>query len=156
LIHHCPLLKLEPFNAYTDMDTYLEKVHNQLSDQALAVDTYAGELHITVRVGELHNIIRLLKEDFGFNYLVDISSVDHYRDEQRFEVSYNLFNLDHKKRVRIKTFVEEQSPVVDSICDIHPSANWNEREVWDMMGVRFNNHPDHRRMFMPEDFETAS
>jgi NADH-quinone oxidoreductase subunit C len=135
------------------MDAFLQTVANGLSTQTLKMTTYAGEISILVNATELHGTLKLLRDNFGFDYLVDITAIDHFRDEQRFEISYNIYNLSANKRIRIKTFVEENLPEVESAVDIWPSANWLEREQWDMMGIRFRNHPDLRRIFMPEDFE---
>lgn len=130
-----------------------EQVHNSLKESVLDTNWYAGEFSITIDRSKSFAALKSLKEDFGFNYLADISTVDHYTDEQRFEVQYNLFNLDKNQRLRVKVFIEEDHPEVDSVVEIWKAANWHEREAYDMMGIRFKNHPDLRRMFMPEDFE---
>lgn len=135
------------------MDVFLEKVANGLQSRVLKKNLYVGELTITVDRHELFSVLKNLKEEFGFDYLVDIVSIDHYRDAQRFEVSYNIFNLTEKKRIRVKTFVEEDKPEVESVVSLWASADWYEREVFDMMGIIFTNHPDLRRIYMPEDFE---
>jgi NADH-quinone oxidoreductase subunit C len=135
------------------MDALLEKVVADLKPKLLNQQVYVGELTLTVQLQDIFWVLKALKENFGFDYLVDIHSVDHYRDDQRFEVGYNIFNLTEKKRIRVKTFVEEDNAFVDSATDIWKSADWYEREVFDMMGIRFNNHPDLRRIYMPEDFE---
>ena len=99
-----------------------------------------------IRAAALH-----LKNDLGFNFLVDISSVDLFGDEPRYEVVYEFcalggpHNLDHL-RVRLK--VSEDDPTVDSIVPVYQGANWHEREVFDMMGISFNHHPDLRRILM--------
>lgn len=135
------------------MTEFLEKVKTSLQARILKSTTYVGELTITVAAEDLYAVMKQLKEEFGFNYFIDIVTVDHFRDQQRFEVNYNIVNLEQNKRLRVKTFVEEDNPVLESVVSIWPAANWNEREAYDMMGIRFRNHPDLRRMFMPEDFE---
>jgi NADH-quinone oxidoreductase subunit C len=97
-------------------------------------------------------VIEVLKSRFHFNFLSDITATDHYTDARRFEVSYNLANLDEHQRIRVSVFVEEESPEVISISDLYAAADWREREEYDMLGIRFTGHPDLRRMFMPEDF----
>lgn len=129
------------------------KAADALAPKIVEKTVYVGELTLTVKAEDLYWALQSLKEQFGFDYLADIYTVDHYRDEQRFEVGYNLFNLSDKVRIRVKTFVEEDNPVLESIVPLWPSANWNEREAWDMMGIKFRNHPDLRRIYMPEDFE---
>jgi NADH-quinone oxidoreductase subunit C len=135
------------------MSEFLEKVQTSLQPKILKSTVYVGELTITVAAKDLYAIMKQLKEEFGFTYFVDIVAVDHFRDKERFEINYNIVNLEQNKRLRVKTFVEEEEPALDSVTDIWPAANWNEREAYDMMGIHFRNHPDLRRMFMPEDFE---
>ncbi|MCL4106370.1 UNVERIFIED_CONTAM: hypothetical protein GTU68_003531 [Idotea baltica] len=132
-----------------DITQYQEK----FNDVIVATGDYAGEITLEIKAEACHEVLKSLKEVFGFNYLSDITAIDYYSDELRFGVSYNLVSLTNKSRLRVTCRVEEDNPTVDSAIDIWPSANWYEREAWDMMGIRFNNHPDQRRMFMPEDFE---
>jgi NADH-quinone oxidoreductase subunit C len=134
------------------MEQLLDTLRADLQTRILKFDTYAGEQTITVDVADVYDVLKTLRDRFGFNYLVDISTVDHYRDDKRFEVSYNVFNLDEKKRIRVKTFLEEDHPKVKSAVSIWPSANWYEREAYDMMGIVFEDHPDLRRIYLPEDF----
>ncbi len=124
-----------------------------LNNFIVEVRGYAGELTVEVSPESVHEVLKTLRDMYDFNYLVDISTVDRYTDEKRFEVSYNIVSLKNRQRLRIATRVEEEHPVLDTVTDIWPSANWYEREAFDMMGVRFHNHPDLRRMYLPEDFE---
>jgi NADH-quinone oxidoreductase subunit C len=135
------------------MSAIVEKAVSDLQPRLLNVQQYVGETTLTVKAEDIVWVCQTLKEKYGFNYLVDIFSIDHYRDEQRFEVNYNIMNLEAKIRLRVKTFVEEDQPELDSVVSVWPAANWNERETYDMMGIKFRHHPDLRRMFMPEDFE---
>lgn len=114
---------------------------------------YAGELTLEVDPTNIVEVCRILRDQFGFTYLADISAVDYLTDTKRFGVSYNIVNLDKKSRLRVSARVEEDSPELDSVYGIWEAANWFEREAFDMMGIRFTNHPDLRRLFMPEDFE---
>jgi NADH-quinone oxidoreductase subunit C len=131
----------------------LQDLNTKLQPRILTTATYAGELTITVRAAELTGVMLGLRDDFGFELLVDIATVDRYTDELRFEVIYNLFNLQLNRRLRVKVLLEEAHPEVDTITHLWPSAMWHEREAWDMMGIRFTGHPDLRRMYLPEDFE---
>lgn len=125
-----------------------------LNDFIVATQEYAGELTIEVKAANIREVIKTLKTMFGYNYLSDITGVDHFTDDQRFGVAYNLMALEEKKRIRITARIEsEEKPVIDSINDIHTAATWYEREVYDMLGIAFEGHPDLRRIFMPEDFE---
>jgi len=135
------------------MNQFLDDVRSSLQEQIIEVNQYAGEVSLEIQPQHLLAVCQILKEKFGFTYLSDITATDMFTDQQRFRLSYNLFNLTEKKRIRISCRVNEENPEVDSLCELWPSANWNEREAFDMMGIKFKNHPDLRRMFMPEDFE---
>jgi len=135
------------------MSSIIENAVKELQPKLIESSTYVGETTLTVKAEDIYWVCKTLKENYGFNYLVDILSVDNFRDEARFEIIYNIFNLETKSRIRVKAFVEEDKPEIDSVVSIWPAANWNERETYDMMGIIFKNHPDLRRMFMPEDFE---
>ena len=93
-----------------------------------------------------------LRDQQGFAYLVDLGGVDRFTEEGRFEVFYNLVNIEAGKRLRLKVRADEDDLHVPSVTPLFGSANWNERECYDMIGVVFDGHPDLRRMYMPEDF----
>ena len=87
----------------------------------------------------------------GYNFLVDISSVDNFGDEPRYEVIYEFSGLDNPKdhlQLRIKVRVSEDDATIDSVVPVFQGADWHEREIFDMMGLRFNDHPDLRRILM--------
>jgi NADH-quinone oxidoreductase subunit C len=88
-----------------------------------------------------------------FNYLSDVTCVDWYPREPRFEVVYHLFSISKKERVRLKVRLNADSPSLESITSVWPSANFFEREVFDLFGIRFSGHPDLRRILMPETWE---
>lgn len=113
---------------------------------------YAGELTIEVAAEDLHRVLEMLKNQYDFNYLADIISIDHYEDERRFELGYNLVSMSNRQRIRVSVFLEENDPTIDTVTDLWAGASWYEREAFDMMGIRFNGHPDLRRIYMPEDF----
>lgn len=131
----------------------LAEINTQLERNILKHNVYAGELTITVAAHDIVNVMTTLRDTYGFSYLVDIVAIDRYTDEERFEVAYNICNLGKNQRLRVKVMLEEDSPELDSIVPLFPAADWNEREAWDMMGIRFRNHPDLRRIYLPEDFE---
>lgn len=131
----------------------LADVTNGLQSRLLQFTQYQGEVSLHVSRENLRPLMESLRNQYGFDMLVDIGTVDHYTDSLRFEVFYNLFNLSQGARIRIKCRLEESDPTVQTVTDLWPSANWHEREAWDMMGIRFDGHPDLRRMFMPEDFQ---
>jgi len=114
---------------------------------------HRGETSLSVPNAQLHEAVQFLKQEQEFNILKDICAVDWYKRNPRFEVGYNLYSLSKKTRLRLKTFCTAESPKVLSICDLFSAANWYEREVYDMHGIVFLNHPDLRRMYMPDDFK---
>jgi len=100
----------------------------------------------TIRAAAAH-----LKAELGFNYLVDISSVDHFGDEPRYEIVYEFCALggpNNQAHLRVKLKVSEDDPTVDSLISVFQGADWHEREIFDMMGIKFNGHPDLRRILM--------
>jgi NADH-quinone oxidoreductase subunit C len=92
-------------------------------------------------------------EDCPFNFLADVTCVDWFPSEPRFEVVYHLLSHAKKERVRLKVRLDGGSPALDSVTQIWPAANYFEREVFDLFGVRFAGHPYLRRLLMPEDWE---
>ena len=87
--------------------------------------------------------------------LSDATCVDRYPLEPRFEVNYQLVSIPTRKRVRLKVRLAGNDPVVDSLVPVWPGANWLEREIFDLFGIRFTDHPDLRRILLPEDWEGA-
>jgi NADH-quinone oxidoreductase subunit C len=127
--------------------------YQDIEDFIVGTTEYAGEMTIEVKAAAIVQVCTVLRDKLGFDYLADITAVDYYTDDLRFGVSYNLVNLEGKKRLRITTRIQENDPSIDSVVSVWQAANWFEREAWDMMGIRFHHHPDLRRIYMPEDFE---
>jgi len=113
------------------------------------------EMTISVAPENLREACGLLRDDAecAFNYLSDITCVDWYPAEPRFEVVYHLLSIPNKERVRLKVRLESANPSVDSLTSVWPGANYFEREVFDLFGIRFAGHPYMRRLLMPEDWE---
>ncbi len=113
---------------------------------------FRGETTFLLDPRDLREVTKFCKEELSFDYLLDISSVDNFGEEPRFEIVYELYSMTLAVHLRLKVKVSEDNPAVDTISDIWPTANWHEREIWDMMGLRFNNHPDLRRILMWEGY----
>lgn len=113
---------------------------------------FRGETTFVIDRGDIREVAKFCKEELSFDYLVDISSVDNFGTEPRFEVVYELYSMTMAIHLRLKLRVSEEDPTVDTVSDVWPTANWHEREIWDMMGLRFNNHPDLRRILMWEGY----
>jgi NADH-quinone oxidoreductase subunit C len=121
----------------------------------LAASEFRGELRIIVPRKVLFEALKLLRDERGFDLLVDLTCVDYltYRDAtDRFGLVYLLANTQTNERVNIRVFLNEPDLIVPSAAPIWEGANWLEREVWDMFGITFDGHPDHRRILLPEEF----
>jgi NADH-quinone oxidoreductase subunit C len=114
-----------------------------------------GDATAQIERGSLEGIMRLLRDEPGldFEMLSDVTAVDWLGEEPRFELVYHLYSLKHNQRVRIKSRVPESDPEIASLVPLWPSADWMEREVWDLYGIRFGGHPDLRRILLYEEFE---
>ena len=131
------------------------RIHGWNPEAIQAVKFDRDEMTIVVDRSALREACALLKEDSAcpFNFLSDVTCVDWYPAEPRFEVVYHLLSIPKKERVRLKVRLNSSSPNVDSLTSIWPGANYFEREVFDLFGVRFAGHPYLRRILMPEDWE---
>jgi NADH-quinone oxidoreductase subunit C len=113
------------------------------------------EMSIYIERSSIVEACALLREDQNcpFNFLSDVTCVDWYPSEPRFEVVYHLLSIPNKERVRMKVRLSGDSPTLESLTPIWPAANYFEREVFDLFGIRFSGHPYLRRLLMPEDWE---
>jgi NADH-quinone oxidoreductase subunit C len=124
---------------------------------AAVVETHAqhGDATAVVAPGELPRVMRWLRDapELAFDMLSDLTAVDHLERAPRFEVVYHLYSLARSQRLRVKVRVAEEACEVESLVELWPSANWMEREVFDLYGIRFRNHPDLRRLLLYDGFE---
>jgi NADH-quinone oxidoreductase subunit C len=142
--------------------TPLEKVQEQFPTHILETHTFRGDETAIIRPESLRTVAQFLKTapELDFNFLMDLTAVDYLfyaggriQKPARFEVVYHFLSLKFNHRLRFKVPVDEKFPEVDTLEDIWPSANWYEREVWDMYGLKFKGHPDLRRILMYEEFQ---
>ncbi len=136
----------------TDVPEVVAALQERFGEAVLDVVVYAGEHTVYVEKSRIVEVCRFLKDEQGFMYFVDLGGVDRFTEEDRFEVFYNLVHLTAHRRIRLKVRVNEDDLHVPSVTGVYRAANWNEREVFDMLGLRFDGHPDLRRMYLPEDF----
>jgi NADH-quinone oxidoreductase subunit C len=113
---------------------------------------FRGETTFTIAASDLREIAEFCREELSFDYLIDVTSIDNFGEEPRFEIVYHLYSMAHAVHLRLKLNVPEEANAVDTISDIWPTANWHEREAYDMMGIKFNGHPDLRRILMWEGY----
>ncbi len=140
-----------------------QTIKNRLPNIVLAAGTIPeasakADQMIIVKKNGIKDLMLLLKNDadFQFDLLMDLSCVDylHWEEkENRFEVLYNLYSLSKNQRLIVKVQLPETDPVLESVTSVWPAANWYEREVWDMYGIRFNGHPNLKRILMYEEFQ---
>ncbi|MBA5867885.1 MAG: NADH dehydrogenase (quinone) subunit D [Nitrospira sp. CR1.3] len=138
------------------MQSLIETLMTRFPNAVLSIeaDTERSEVSVNVAADRLVDVARFLHDapEASFNHLTDICSVDYPEDQLRFEVVYHLHSLPHNRRLRLKARLAEDSPAIASVTGIWKGAEFLEREVYDMMGIRFSDHPDLRRILMPEDY----
>ncbi len=121
----------------------------------LPVSEFRGQTRVVVAREQLHDVLEWLQQQRGFDLLVDLTCVDylHYRGaSDRFGLVYQLANTETNDRLTIRCYVNDPQPTVASAVDLWRGANWLEREVWDLFGIRFEGHPDLRRIVLPPEF----
>ncbi len=112
-----------------------------------------GELTLEIAPGSIVSVCRFLKQELRFVRLSTVTGVDWYPAEPRFEVVYHLHSPERNERLRLKCRLPGSDPEIDSVTGVWRGANWYERETFDLFGVRFRNHPDLRRIMLPDDWE---
>ena len=130
----------------------VEKIEAKFQDNILLKNSFRDELSLTVTKDSLIEIMTFCKKDLGFDYLVDLTAVDNLGISPRYEVVYELYSYSDSCHLRIKVGVDESEREVSSVVDLWPTANWHEREAFDMIGVTFSGHPDMRRILMWEGY----
>ena len=139
----------------------LRLIQENFSGSIVTSRLFRGEKTITIRKENVVGICRLLRDsrETNYNYLSDVTAFDRLdimdeddESELRFEVIYNLYSMGTFQRLRLKAQVSEDDATIDTVEGVWPNANWNEREVYDMFGISFNNHSDLRRILMPDDW----
>lgn len=130
-----------------------QKLREKWSELVSAPVEFRGEITVALSDAErIEDVCAFAKNDLGFDYLVDLSSIDNYGDDPRWTLVYHLYSYTHRCHLRIKTDVSEEKSELPTVSDVWKTANWHEREIYDMMGTRFRNHPDLRRILMWEGY----
>jgi len=137
----------------------LAELQRRFGDAIVETHEHRGDLTVVVARDALLAVLAHCRDDaaLAFDVLMDLTAVDYLKfpgreDGPRFEVVYHLYSIAHNHRLRLKVRVDEDDARVPSAVPLWPIANWLEREAWDMFGVRFENHPDPRRLLMYEEF----
>lgn len=142
-------MSLEPDNS---LQRVIDDLTGTFPDKVIEVYHSTGDPFVRVEPSSIVEICSYLKEEHHYIYLVDVFGTDRFASGDRFEVVYNMVSLRDRNRLFLKVWLPEQNPHVDSVTGVWKSANWFERQTFDMFGIRFEGHPDLRRIYMPEDF----
>jgi NADH-quinone oxidoreductase subunit C len=137
------------------MHPVAQRLQTQFPNHFMQAREALGELTVWIRREGVVEVCRFLRDDpeMDFDHLTDICSVDYPEDEERFEVIYHFYSIRKQSRIRLKARVPQEDCCIDSVTGLWQGANFLEREVYDMMGIRFNHHPDLRRILLTDDFD---
>lgn len=132
----------------------LDRVRGRFGDAILAAEEYRGQLALRLRPEALRDVAVFLRDDDELRYimLTSVTGVDYLGREPRFEVVYHFTAPEHSHRLVLKVGADEENPHLPSIARLFPTANFQEREAYDMLGIIFDDHPDLQRILMPEDW----
>ncbi len=136
-----------------DRKIFEEICNNLPKESILKTESFRGQDTIYIDQKYLIDVMKILKDSFGFKYLTDLTALDYYPKFPRFVVVYHLWCHERKDLLRIKAPITVEPPVIDSVVSIWSTANWHERECYDMFGIKFKDHPDLRRILLWEGFD---
>jgi NADH-quinone oxidoreductase subunit C len=133
----------------------LEILSESFPEDVLETSLPQGDATVRLRPESLRKVMEFLKNDSpaNFDVLLDVTALDYQKRKPRFEVVYHVLSLASNQRLRVVIGIEEEDPCADSVTDLWGSADWLEREVWDMFGIRFSGHPNLKRILLYEEFE---
>ena len=130
----------------------IDRLKTKFADAIGAPVEFRGEVTVTIVREKITEVCRFLKSECGFDMLTDLSGVDNYGVDPRYEVDYLLYSLTHRIHLRLKVKVSEDDLIVDSVTSVWRTADWHEREAYDMFGIRFRGHPNPKRILMWEGY----
>jgi NADH-quinone oxidoreductase subunit C len=129
------------------------QLRNQFPDLISEPAEFRGEISVSLADAEqVAAVCMCLKKNLGFDYLIDISSLDNYGEDPRWTVVYHFYGYGHRSYLRLRTNISEEKSELPSVIGVWRTADWHEREIYDMMGIRFRGHPDLRRILMWEGY----
>lgn len=134
--------------------TSIDLVKSRFADEFLGEYAHAGQRWAEVKRGRIIEILQALRDEVGFNMLMDITAVDwlNMGKPERFSVVYALAQIPSGESFRVKAWVPEDDPTIDTAIPVWVAADWGEREIFDMYGLRFNGHPNLKRILLPESY----
>jgi len=135
--------------------TDVTKLKNTFPDAVVSTEEYRGDVTVVLKKEALLQVCAFLRDDpdYALRFLADVAAVDYKDKTPRFAVVYHLLSHEHNHRLRLKVFLEDEKPEIETVTGIWATANWHEREAYDLMGVKFLNHPDLRRILLPYHWE---
>lgn len=135
------------------MSEIASKIREKFSTAVIGQTEFRGELTLDITFEILHDVCAYCRDGLGFDYLIDASGLDHLGESPRFEMVYELYSMKDGVHLRLKSKLpDEADPVAPTVSDLWPTADWHEREAYDMMGIKFSGHPDLRRILMWEGY----
>ncbi|TSA28909.1 MAG: NADH-quinone oxidoreductase subunit C [Ignavibacteriales bacterium] len=133
----------------------VEKIKEKFGESVEEVSDFRDDLCITIKKDQIVNLGKYLKEDPDLQFIMckDVTAIDWATRKKRFTTVYHIYSFKLNYALRLKSNIDDNPPTIETVSFVWQSANWYERETWDMYGIKFINHPDLRRMYMPEGFE---
>ena len=133
----------------------VEKVKEKFGESVEEISDFRDDLCITIKKDQIVNLGKFLKDDPSLQFIMckDVTAVDWATRKKRFTTVYHIYSFKLNYSLRLKSNIDDDPPTIETVSSVWQSANWYERETWDMYGIKFVNHPDLRRMYMPEGFE---
>lgn len=133
----------------------IEKVKEKFGESLEEISDFRDDLCVTIKKDQIVNLGKFLKEDPDLQFIMckDVTAIDWATRKKRFTTVYHIYSFKLNYTLRLKSNIDDNPPTIETVSSIWQSANWYERETWDMYGIIFVNHPDLRRMYMPEGFE---
>lgn len=132
-----------------------ELLQEKFPEEVVEVREFRGDTTVVVKPERIVEICRTLRDDptLSFRYLSLIAAIDYYPQSPRFAVVYNLYSHRNHDRITLKAFLDDAAPVIDSVTSVWSTADWHEREAYDLMGIRFKGHPNLRRILLPQQWK---
>ena len=139
----------------SEIGELVEKIKGKFPQAVEETVSFQDEHTIRIKREHLLEVAKFLKEepDYDFNFLSDLCGVDYMGKDPRFEVVYHLYSLTHTHRLRVKVSLSDNDPTIPSVVSLWKTADWHERECYDLLGITFSDHPDLKRILTPEGFK---
>jgi|UniRef100_A0A7C3SI50 NADH-quinone oxidoreductase subunit C len=137
------------------MHRAVELLQEKFPEEVVEVIEFRGDTTVVVKPTRIVEICRTLRDDrtVSFKYLSMIAAIDYYPQSPRFAVVYNLYSHRNHDRITLKAYLDDAAPVIDSVTSVWSTADWHEREAYDLMGIKFKGHPNLRRILLPQDWK---